>query len=441
MSDFPSSRFERGRIMAGTGLKVGTNYAKYHLRKRFGNHDDNSLSKLHDKNARHIYSEFTKLRGSALKLAQALSLDNSVLPEEFIDVMAQAQYKVPPINKALVRNIINKELGNYPENLFDYFDPEAFAAASLGQVHHAKLKDGRKVAVKIQYPNIRETIASDLGLAKILFRQIKNSENLDSYFKEVKNKLLEETDYLLEGRSIDEYHHRYSHGNFITPEWIKEFSTMKVLTMTFIEGYHMSDMIYNNPGQEERDKFGQLLWDFFHAQINPSRTVHADAHPGNFLFTKEKKLGIIDFGCIKECPSSFFDAFISLVPAHLEKNENMINELYLELEMIRKNPSDPEYEKQFLQFCRSFGELLVKPYRTEFFDFGDPAFGEKLRELAIIAASQPEPRGSKHFVYIARVNLGLFHMLMKLKSKVRTVNAKNSIYDYLKKIPVNYGIT
>ncbi|MEX0929965.1 MAG: AarF/ABC1/UbiB kinase family protein [Balneolales bacterium] len=431
MSDFPSSRFERGKIIAGAGFKVGTNYAKYHFKKRFGaRHDEASLSRLHDTNARHIYGEFSKLRGSALKLAQALSLDNSVVPEEFVEVMSQAQYHVPPLNKALVRSLIKKELGKYPEQLFDDFQPEALAAASLGQVHRARLKDGRPVAIKIQYPDVRQTIASDLDLAKMLLRQIRKSDNLDDYFKEVKDRLLEETDYRLEGESINDFHSRYSHGDFVTPEWIREFSSSKVLTMTFIEGRHMKDFLSGNPPQEERDHFGQLLWNFFHAQINPARTVHADTHPGNFFYTPDSKLGIIDFGCVKKCPPEFFDAFIELVPAHLANDKKRIGELYTDLEMIRTDPRDPVYEERFFSFCRSFGDLIVSPYRKKSFDFGDPRFGDELRKLARIASGQPEPRGSKHFIYIARVNLGMFHMLMKLKSTIRTENAKDRIYTY-----------
>jgi hypothetical protein len=99
--------------------------------------------------------------------------------------------------------------------------------------------------------------------------------------------------------------------------------------------------------------------------------------------------------------------------------------------MIRPVPDDPEYEKRFFKFCRSFGELVVKPYRQDNFDFGDPEFNDELRKLARIASEQPEPRGSKHFVYIARVNLGMFHMLMKLKSNIRTKSARDRIYNYL----------
>ena len=112
---------------------------------------------------------------------------SGILPDEYIDVMAQAQYKVPPINKALVRSLIKKELSAYPEQVFKHFDNQAIAAASIGQVHKAILKDGRDVAVKIQYPNIRDTIESDLSLAKIIFKKMVNSPNFDKILGKLKS--------------------------------------------------------------------------------------------------------------------------------------------------------------------------------------------------------------------------------------------------------------
>src|SRR5699024_2620705 len=134
--DFPSSKFDRGKIFAKTGLKLGTNYAKRYLKKKTGRKESDSEKRsFYSENARQVFNEFTKLRGTALKIAQSLSMDQGVLPEEFTEVMSEAQYSVPPINKALVRSIIKKELGQYPEQLFKSFTPNAIAAASIGQVH------------------------------------------------------------------------------------------------------------------------------------------------------------------------------------------------------------------------------------------------------------------------------------------------------------------
>src|SRR5699024_8883297 len=141
-NDFPSSKFDRGKIFAKTGLQVGTNYAKRYLKKSIGKKEsEEEQRKFHSDNARKVFKEFTKLRGTDLKIAQSLSMDEGVLPEEFADVMSEAQYSVPPINKALARSIIKKELGDYPENLFARFNPDAIAAASIGQVHEAYLEN------------------------------------------------------------------------------------------------------------------------------------------------------------------------------------------------------------------------------------------------------------------------------------------------------------
>src|SRR6056297_2281884 len=150
--DFPSSKLERGKIFAKTSLKLGTNYAKRYLKKSAGKKESKEESQqFHTENAQQVFNEFTKLRGTALKIAQSLSMDEGLLPEEFAEVMSESQYSVPPINKALARSIIKKELGDYPEQLFAQFNTEAIAAASIGQVHEARINDGQKVAIKIQY--------------------------------------------------------------------------------------------------------------------------------------------------------------------------------------------------------------------------------------------------------------------------------------------------
>lgn len=431
MSDFPSSRFERGSIMAKTGLKVGANYASYHLKKALGNTNDASKSALHTKNATAVFKEFSKLRGTALKLAQTMSLDNGILPDEFVDVMAQAQYQVPPISKMLVRTIVKRELGDYPEKVFRKFTPDAIAAASIGQVHRAELQDGTSVAVKIQYPNVRETIDSDLGVAKSLFKRLVDHPSTDEYFDEVRLKLLEETDYTNEGEQIRAYGERFNNHKYVTPTWIPEFSTNKILTMSFIEGRHLDSFLAENPSQEQKDHFGQLLWDFFHDQIDNNYTVYADAHPGNFIFTHDGKLGIIDFGCIKTSPPEFFNSYIRLFDVHMNNHPELLRKVYIDLEMLNLNPKNPETEEQFYEFCKAFGDHFLKPYKTETFDFGNHHFNDKVAAFAKQATSFTEPRGSRHFIYVSRLHIGLYSMLMKLGSRIQTTESKLLLENYL----------
>lgn len=424
--DFPSSKFDRGKIFAKTGLKLGTNYAKRYLKKSIGKKESEEDSQdFHSENARQVFNEFTRLRGTALKIAQSLSMDQGMLPEEFADVMSEAQYSVPPINKALARSIIKKELGDYPEKLFQSFSSDAIAAASIGQVHEAKLENGEKVAVKIQYPNVRNTIQSDLAIAKTLLKRfVKKGANLDEYFEEVEQTLMEETDYIQEGNYIEYFHEQFSGNDYITPVWHRDLSTRKVLTMSFIEGRHLKEFLKDDPSQEKRNHFGQLLWNFFHDQVEQRDFIHADTHPGNFLFTDDGTLGIIDFGCVKKFPESFMQKYMQLLPTHLEKNEEDIRDLYINLGIIKKNPDNTRKEEQFFQFCKNYGNTFAQPYLADEFDFGDKTFRQKINKFAKQPPIMNEPRGDRNFIYSTKVHLGLYSLLMKLEAEVDTRRSK-----------------
>lgn len=425
-NDFPSSKFERGKIFAKTGLKVGTNYAKRYLKKSVGKKESEEEGRqFHSENARQVFNEFSKLRGTALKIAQSLSMDEGILPNEFSEVMSEAQYSVPPINKALARSIIKKELGDYPESLFNNFNPEAIAAASIGQVHEAELKNGQKVAIKIQYPNVRNTIHSDLAMAKSLMNRLtKRGANLDDYFEEVESTLMEETDYLQEGQYIEYFHDRFSGEQVITPRWIKDYSSPKVLTMTYIEGRHLKEFLATNPSQEKRNHFGQLLWDFFHNQVEQRNFIHADTHPGNFFFRDDNRLGVIDFGCVKKFDEEFTQNYMQLLPVLINGDEQDIRQLYKRLDIIKENPDNPKKEEQFFQFCKNYGHTFAMPYLDDEFDFGDPSFQERINRYAKEMPIMNEPRGDKNFIYSTKVHIGLYNILTKLKAQVDTRRSK-----------------
>lgn len=423
MSDFPSSRFERGKIFAKTGIKTGISYAQHYLKTlRSGTPADKS--ELHTQTARQVFEDFTKLRGTALKIAQAFSMDQGFLPDEFSEVMTSAQYKVPPINRALVRSIIKRELGKYPEQIFEQFETQAVAAASIGQVHRAKLKDGRNAAVKIQYPGVRDTISSDMSLARSIFKRlVARGSDIDSYLDEIKQTLLDETDYIREGKSIK----RFNSGTVTTPEWIPELSSERVLTMTFLEGKHLGEFLESNPTQSEKNHFGQLLWNFFHDQVEQGGEIHADTHPGNFLITPDHKLGVIDFGCVKNFPDSFFKDYLKLLPTHLQQNEPEIKKLYKRLEIIKSDPEENKKEMQYYQFCLHYGFTFAMPYQHDSFDFGNPEYRQLIRDYTKNAPVGNEPRGNKHFIYSTRVHLGLYHLLMKLGAEVQTRKSREIV--------------
>jgi predicted unusual protein kinase regulating ubiquinone biosynthesis (AarF/ABC1/UbiB family) len=431
--DFPSSKLERSALFAKTGLKVGKNYAKYLADRVTGRGGDAEARKrdLNTQNAKDLFREFTHLRGTALKLAQSMSMDTGMMPDEFMEVMAEAQYNVPPMNRALVRKRIRDALGRMPELLFDEFESEAMAAASIGQVHRARLDDGRNVAVKVQYPNVRETVQSDLAVARTLFKRLVGGGDIDSHFEEVRARLEEETDYLNEADNIAFFAEQYPRDGIVTPEPVREFTTETVLTMTFVDGYHLDAFLDKDPDQATRDHFGQLLWDFLHEQVAGNhRTLHADAHPGNFLFRDDGQLGVIDFGCVKTFPQAFRDDMLRLYRARMTDDEAAMDDLLRRLDILHDGLS-AEMRDEIRRFFDDYGSLLVEPYRQSEFDFGDPAFRERLHASFQEASKLREVVGSPHFIFLNKALVGLLNLLTQLRPRIDTTESLDRLNDAL----------
>ena len=432
--EFPASKMERGRIFAKTGLQVGKNYAQYLADRVRGKGGEERKRDLNTQNAKDLFKEFSRLRGTALKLAQSMSLDTGMLPDEFMEVMAEAQYRVPPMNRALVRKRIRDALGRFPELLFDEFEGEAMAAASIGQVHRARLDDGRPVAVKVQYPNVRDTIESDLALARTLFRRIVKGGPIDDYFEEVRARLREETDYLNEADNIAYFAEQYDRDDFVTPRPVREHTTETVLTMTFVEGRHLDALLETDPDQATRDHFGQLLWDFLHEQVaHNHRTIHADTHPGNFLFRDDGRLGIIDFGCVKTLPQAFRDDMLRLYRARMEDDKTEIDRLLHRLDILQDDmPEDTRAEVR--GFFDRYGSLIVEPYRQSSFDFGDPGFRERLQSCFQDASTLRRAAGSPHFIFLNKALVGLLNLMVQLKPRIDTTDSADRLNDALRSI-------
>ena len=434
--DFPASKLERSKIFAKTGLKVGKNYAQYladRVTGRGGDADERRQA-LNTQNAEDLLREFTRLRGTALKLAQSMSMDTGMLPDEFMDVMSAAQYSVPPMNKALVRKRIRDALGQFPEMLFDRFEPEAMAAASIGQVHRARLPDGRDVAVKVQYPNVRETIESDLAVARSIFRRLVGGGDLDAHFEEVRARLQEETDYLNEADNIDFFAAQYARDDIVTPRAVREFTTETVLTMTYVEGLHLDAFLEEDPDQPTRDHFGQLLWDFLHEQVaSNQRTLHADAHPGNFLFREDGRLGVIDFGCVKTLPQDFRDDMLRLYRARMADDSDRIDPLLRDLDILHEGLS-PASREEIRDFFDQYGSLIVEPYRETEFDFADSGFRDRLHACFSEASELREVVGSPHFIFLNKALVGLLNLLTQLRPRIDTTRSVALLNEELERL-------
>ncbi len=433
IDSIPVSKMQRASKLVGTGVKIGANYLKYYGEKLID--AERAEEKLNQDNADDIYNTLKSLKGSALKLAQMLSMERNILPKAYVDKFSLAQFSVPPLSGPLVRKTIKQHLGKIPEELFDEFSDEAISAASIGQVHLA-VKNKKRFAVKIQYPGVAESIGSDLSLVKPIASKMFNIKlnEAEHYFAEVEKKLLEETDYEIELKHSVEISKACAGVLDIKfPKYYPQYSSKKVLVMDFMKGQPLGAYLQNNKSsQAERNAIGQSLWDFYMFQIHGLRKVQADPHPGNFLINKKGKLVAIDFGCIKKIPDSFYVPYFDLSSAEVLNEPELFEQKLEALEILTKNDSKEE-RKFFIALFHQMLTLFTKPFQSEEFDFGDATFWDEIGALAQQFTNQSElrkmnnNRGSKHFIYVNRTFFGLYSLLNDLNSKIEVNRFKSLI--------------
>ena len=429
----PTSKISRASKLMQTGAKVGVNYLKFYGDKMINSEVD-AKERLNQSNAADIYDGLKNLKGSALKVAQMLSMEKNILPSAYVEKFSLAQFSVPPLSPALVLKTFKRYFGKSPNEIFDTFNASSVNAASIGQVHRAE-KDGKKLAVKIQYPGIAGSISSDLAMVKPIAMSMFNikGKGSDRYFKEVEDKLIEETNYLLEIKQSKEISIACAHiPNLLFPTYYEALSTEQIITMDWMTGLHLSEFTKENTDQEKSDKLGQALWDFFMYQIHVLKKVHADPHPGNFLITKNTELIALDFGCIKEIPNDFYVPYFELVNPEMINNPTIFREKLFELEILREDDS----KEEIVFFTGMFHEMLTlftQPFQQEEFDFSDSVFFQKIASLAESYAKSTElknmngNRGSKHFIYINRTFFGLYNLMYDLKAQHVMINSYKTL--------------
>ncbi len=428
IDNIPTSKIQRATKLVQTGTKVGVNYLKYYGNKLVNGEED-AKEQLNQDNAEDIYNGLKQLKGSALKVAQMLSMEKGILPQAYVEQFSLSQFSVPPLSAPLVKKTFKKYFGKNPDELFDTFNLNAVSGASIGQVHLAE-KDGKKYAVKIQYPGVAESISTDLALVKpiaIKMFNIKGKDN-DKYFKEVEDKLIEETNYVLEVEQSQTIVESCKHiTNLRFPSYYKEYSSDRIITMDWMEGVHLSEFTAINTDKDKANKLGQALWDFYMYQMHKIKKVHADPHPGNFLISKETELVVLDFGCMKQVPDDFYVPYFELAKKENISNPEFFEKKLYELEILRKDDS-PQEITFFTAMFHEMLSLFTEPFQKDVFDFSDETFFGKITELGTKYAKNTElrnmngNRGSKHFIYINRTFFGLYNLMHELKANHVKIN-------------------
>lgn len=434
LDSIPTNKIERATKLVSTGVKIGGNYLRYYGEKLIRGEEDKD--KLNANNSKDIYDGLKELKGSALKVAQMLSMEKNLMPQAYVEQFSLAQFSVPPLSGALVKKTIRKYLGADPEALFDTFSMQSENAASIGQVHRAT-KEGKALAVKIQYPGVANSIRSDLAIVKPIALKMFNlkGKDTDRYFEEVENKLLEETDYLQELQSSQMISKAAQVlPNLTFPKYYPKWTTSKILTMDWMEGVHLSEYVKREKlNQKERNLLGQTLWDFYMFQIHGLRKVQADPHPGNFMVSEQGELIAIDFGCIKEIPEDFYIPYFELSKKENIEDQESFVKLLTDLEILLDTDTEEE-TTYFLALFQKMMRLFTKPFHDQHFDFSDAVFWDAISNLSKDFTEDSQlrqmngNRGSKHFIYINRTFFGLYHLLHDLEAQIET----ESFRKYLK---------
>jgi len=414
----------RAFSMASMGADIAGSYLGYALQRAFLGETKRreKLKSTHTRAARRMRVEMQTLRGTAMKLGQTLSLQTGVLPDEALAELATLQMRAPGMHSSLVRVQIKKSLGREPEEVFKEFTPEPFAAASLGQVHHAVTKEGEFAAVKVQYPGIRDAIRNDVKLFRTISKPAQASGHLPKVaIDELETQFLAETDYQREANNIDFFKRELVPLSFVeVPKLLRKYSAGKVLTMSLMRGQHLDDFLASRPSQKLRNELGTRLFDLFYFQVLKIGTLHADPHWGNYLFSNAGRISLVDFGCVKTLSPAtvnyLHQAFLYSGSIHSSEFGRHLEDYYRAegLRLVR------QARASLIKFAENFYRKVYPPDpKKDFrFDFGNQKF---LNDYMNESKNLFRTKGMlADLIFMARAEMGLYQTLHRLKAQVPT---------------------
>jgi hypothetical protein len=415
----PLGRLRRGWILGSLQARVAAGYMASWVRGGFVGEDEKTRlrNEAHLRAALQLLGTMGYLRGVVMKVGQTLANYPELAPEEFVETLGALHFEAPPMHFSLLREMVKRELGADPEQLFAEFDTNAFAAASLGQVHRARLPDGTEVAVKIQYPGIDRAIREDFRNVSALMLPMRFSErweNLRRQFEDIRAMLDLELDYEAEADFQERVRAMITpETEVVVPRVHRRWSSARVLTTDMLHGLHLDDFLATSPDQQVRDRHGKQI---LHSAMRTfgRRLCYADPHPGNYLFLEDGRLGLIDFGSCRALDDEDW-AMCELMTEGFYGGKDAL-ERGLEVGTSREvgEPLPPEHDRML----REMVDWLWEPmYHQGVFDFSGEYFP---RGMALF-----EEIMSKRFTRSAPVNtwinrnfLGVRAMLYRLGARV-----------------------
>lgn len=423
----PTSKLARTGIAGTAILKAGGKHLKHAAKRPFLSESASieSRQKRDDETAQILFKTFSQLRGTALKIAQMLSMESNLLPQWLRNELSKSYHQAPPLGRPLIRKLIEQEFGKPPEKIFTHFEAKAFAAASLGQVHCASNTKGEALAVKLQYPGIDITIDNDLQLVRSMVKRTRYAKLLLSSLDEIELRLQEEVDYQHEADNTEWFQQHLKLDKVTIPLVHRDFSSKRILTTTFLPGLHLEQWLQQGPSQKQRNHFAQLLYDVFVNSFYGLHALHADPNPGNYLLNKNGTLGLVDFGCVRYYSAEFVTLIPKLLRAYRMKDAQAVITTYQKLGMVA-DMSESELQSFYDNTLEPFGDWLTIPFQAGLFDFSSRS--SSYTELGWnsfkqLANARKINNLANEFIYFDRTFFGLYQTFERMGATVNMEHA------------------
>ncbi len=409
-----SSRFSRrGRRYVSVGRQVGGLAAGYALRRLVGRDLDKG------EHAEAVTQALGGLKGPLMKAAQILATIPDALPQEYADALRQLQANAPPMGWAFVRRRMRSELGPDWQSKFADFSREAVHAASLGQVHVAHDHEGRRLACKLQYPDMSSAVEADIRQLKLAFgvyRQYDRAIDTSEIHRELGDRLREELDYRREARHMQLYRLMLAkEAEVAVPEPVEALSTDRLLTMTWLQGEGFLPFLKSHEDEEMRRQIAVNMFRAWYVPFYYYGVIHGDPHLGNYTLQPDGKVNLLDFGCIRVFPPSFVWGVIELYQALAEEDEERMVAAYEAWGFKGLN-------RETLEILNLWARFLYDPILTdkeqsivgEKGAYGAEVAGKVHRELKRLGGVRPPAE----FVLMDRAAIGLGSVFLHLKARI-----------------------